>query len=446
MDMVINIKERTMVKPAKETPRDPIWLSNLDLMTTSVHITNIYLYRNNGAANFFDTELLKHALAKVLVPFYPLAGRLRYDNDGRLEINCNSEGVLFMVAETNSVMDDLGECAPTVELLKLTPFIDRSAGISSFPLLAALITRFKCGAVCVGFSNQHRLADGTAAMYFVNAWSEVSRGLELSQAPILDRALLRARHPPQSNFDHIEYKQAPPPPPTLSKPTQQEQQHNPIVRVFKLTRDQIKVIKAKSQQSGTNNYSTFEILSTHIWKCASKARSLPSDQVTKLFTLINGRDKLDPPLPPHLFANVLYATSTVVTVADLVDNPTSYGASKIRQTLVQMDNNYLRSAIDYLELRPNLINGPGRGAEVFKSPNFGIVCWIGLPMYGSDFGWGRPFYVSPVGLRLEGKAYILPPGPVYNGNLFVAIALQSEHMKVFEKLLYDDVRVGKSAL
>ncbi|XP_060961040.1 shikimate O-hydroxycinnamoyltransferase-like [Cannabis sativa] len=167
------------------------------------------------------------------------------------------------------------------------------------------------------------------------------------------------------------------------------------------------ILKAKSQQNGTNNYSTFEILSTHIWRCASKARSLPSNQVTKLFTLINGRTKLDPPLQPHLFANVLYATSTVVTIGDLINNPINYGASKIRQTLVKMDNSYLRSAIDYLELRPNLINGPGRGADVYESPNFGIVCWIGLPMYDSDFGWGRPFYVTPVGLRLEGKAYIL---------------------------------------
>ncbi|KAF4368584.1 hypothetical protein F8388_018708 [Cannabis sativa] len=92
--------------------------------------------------SFFDTELLKHALAKVLVPFYPLVGRLRYDNGGRLEINCNLEGVLFMVAETESVMDDLVGCAPTVELLKLTPFIDRSAGVSSFPLLAAQISLY----------------------------------------------------------------------------------------------------------------------------------------------------------------------------------------------------------------------------------------------------------------------------------------------------------------
>ncbi|XP_060961039.1 shikimate O-hydroxycinnamoyltransferase-like [Cannabis sativa] len=369
---------------------------------------------NNGDVKCFDTELLKHALAKVLVPFYPLADRLRYDNGGRLEINCNSEGFLFMVAETESVMDDL-----------LHRLLDSNVS-----------------AVSIGFSNQHRLADGTAAMYFVNAWSEVARGLHLSQHPILDRALLRARNPPQPNFNHIEYQQSPQP---LSKSTQQ-QEPNPIVKVFKFTKDQIKILKAKSQQNGTNNYSTFEILSTHIWRCASKARSLPSNQVTKLFTLINGRTKLDPPLQPHLFANVLYATSTVVTIGDLVTNPINYGASKIHQTLVKIDNSYLRSAIDYLELRPNLIHGPGRGADVYESPNFGRVCWIGLPMYDSDFGWGRPFYVTPVGLRLEGKAYILPPGPINNGNLFVAIALKVEHMKVFEKLLYDGVCVGNSTL
>ncbi|KAF4397146.1 hypothetical protein G4B88_008992 [Cannabis sativa] len=93
------------------------------------------LFKDAGFSHYKITPIL----AKVLVPFYPLVGRLRYDNGGRLEINCNLEGVLFMVAETESVMDDLVGCAPTVELLKLTPFIDRSAGVSSFSLLAAQI-------------------------------------------------------------------------------------------------------------------------------------------------------------------------------------------------------------------------------------------------------------------------------------------------------------------
>ncbi|KAF4368582.1 hypothetical protein F8388_018706 [Cannabis sativa] len=131
--------------------------------------------------SFFDTELLKHALAKVLVPFYPLVGRLRYDNGGRLEINCNLEGVLFMVAETESVMDDLVGCAPTVELLKLTPFIDRSAGVSSFSLLAAQFPPFPQQVLDLwarpSASNPeepHEDSDLYCAHYFVLLWMEAS--------------------------------------------------------------------------------------------------------------------------------------------------------------------------------------------------------------------------------------------------------------------------------
>ncbi|PON47908.1 Transferase [Trema orientale] len=444
--MMINIKEMTMVKPAEETPRHALWLSNLDLMTTSVHITNVYLYRNNGAANFFETSLLKDALSKVLVPFYPLAGRFRHNNAGRLEINCNSEGVLFVVAETCSIIDDFGDFAPTTELRRLTPAIDKSGGISSFPILAVQVTYFKCGAVSLGFSHQHRSADGTAAIYFVNSWSEVTRGIDLLHPPIIDRTLLRARDPPQPVYDHIEYK----PVPTMKNPKQtikskSSDQESPIVRVFHVTRDQVNMLKASSKENGNGvKYSSFEILASHIWKCACKARSLPDDQLTKLFTLVNGRAKLCPPLPPNFFGNVLFASSTIVTVGDLISKPTGYGATKIRQTLVQMDNNYLKSAIDYLELQPSLIHGPGRGAEVFRNPNFGIVAWIGLPMYDADFGWGRPFYMGPAGLSFDGKAYILPTAD-NDGSFLVAIALQFEHMRVFEKLLYQ-VCVGKCAL
>ncbi|GAY51223.1 hypothetical protein CUMW_132600 [Citrus unshiu] len=55
--------------------------------------------------------LLKEALSKVLVPYYPMAGRLgRAENRKFIDINCNGEGVLSMEAETTSVIDDLGVC------------------------------------------------------------------------------------------------------------------------------------------------------------------------------------------------------------------------------------------------------------------------------------------------------------------------------------------------
>ena len=64
-----------------------------------------------------------------------MAGHFRHDRHGRLEIECNDEGVLFVVAESHSVIDDFGDFAPTLELQGLIPVIDYSRGISSYPFV-----------------------------------------------------------------------------------------------------------------------------------------------------------------------------------------------------------------------------------------------------------------------------------------------------------------------
>ncbi|MCL7042883.1 hypothetical protein MKW94_020612 [Papaver nudicaule] len=133
--MKINIKESTMVRPAEETPQRGLWNANVDLVVPRMHTPSVYFYRPNGSSNFFDCTVLKEALSKVLVPFYPMGGRLKRDEDGRIEIDCNGEGVLLVEAETTSVIDDFGDFAPTLELRQLIPTVDYSGDISSYPLL-----------------------------------------------------------------------------------------------------------------------------------------------------------------------------------------------------------------------------------------------------------------------------------------------------------------------
>lgn len=82
-----------------------------------------------------DSQVLKEALSKALVLFYPMAGRLKRDEDGRIEIDCNGQGVLFVEAHTNSLIDDFGDFSPTLELRQLIPSIDYSKGIETYPLL-----------------------------------------------------------------------------------------------------------------------------------------------------------------------------------------------------------------------------------------------------------------------------------------------------------------------
>ena len=134
--MRVSVKESSMVRPISETPSGSLWLSNIDLvMPTTLHPSTVYFYRSNGAATFFDVAVLKDALARVLVDFYPYAGRLEKADDGRIQINCNTEGVLFVEADCDAQLDDLGDFSPRPDLANLVPNVDYSHGISSFPIL-----------------------------------------------------------------------------------------------------------------------------------------------------------------------------------------------------------------------------------------------------------------------------------------------------------------------
>lgn len=57
----------------EETPKHKLWLSNVDVFASRDHVPTVYLYKPNGDQDFFSIEILKNALSKVLVTFYPLA-------------------------------------------------------------------------------------------------------------------------------------------------------------------------------------------------------------------------------------------------------------------------------------------------------------------------------------------------------------------------------------
>lgn len=277
---------------------------------------------------------------------------------------------------------------------------------------------------------QHHAADGASGLHFINTWSDMARGLDLTIPPFIDRTLLRARDPPKPAFQHIEYQ----PPPSMK--TNPDAVPETAVAIFRLTRDQLNTLKAKSKEEGnTIAYSSYEMLAGHVWRSVCKARGLPEDQESKLFIATDGRARLRPALPPGYFGNVIFTATPIAVAGDLQSKPTWYSASKIHDALVRMDNDYLRSALDYLELQPDL-KALVRGAHSFRCPNLGITSWARLPIHDADFGWGRPIFMGPGGIAYEGLSFVLP-SPSNDGSLSIAISLQAEHMKLFSKFLYD---------
>ncbi|XWS08072.1 hypothetical protein CRYUN_Cryun41cG0046900 [Craigia yunnanensis] len=270
---------------------------------------------------------------------------------------------------------------------------------------------------------------------FHNSWADTARGLSPGIAPFLDHTLLRARDTPTPRFRHVEFE----PSPSLKTISEPESQLSPkpsIVSVFKITADQVKALKAEVNENSNNTkYSTYSILAAHIWRCATKARDLSEDQELRLTIPIDGRNRLCPPLPPGYFSNVIFFAAADVLAGDLQSEPFIDTVKKIHEILNEMNDEYLRSGIDYIE-KTREVKTLMRGPQTMRCPNLSINSWMWLPIHDADFGWGRPIFMRPANIVHEGKAYILP-SPTKDGSLTLVTRLETSHMKLFGNLLYE---------
>ncbi|OVA05083.1 Transferase [Macleaya cordata] len=444
MTIKVTVRESMLVQPAEKTPKLSLWTSNVDQLFR-MHMPSVYFYKpTNGYSDFFDSSVLKDGLSKALVSFYPFAGRLRRDEkDGRVEIDCTGEGVMFSEAETDSVLDELGDFIPNQQLQPLIPKVDTSKDISSVPILLIQVTRFKCGGVCLGVAMDHTVADGASGIHFINTWADLSRGIDIKFPPFIDRTLLRARDPPTPCFPHIEHQ----PPPSMKnalqplqtplKPNKTTPDNSPAIAKLQISYHQINLLKAKCNEGSDQpvRFSTYEVIAGHVWRCACKARGLQDDQETKLSIATDGRLRLNPPLPNGYLGNAIFHLTPMAVSGDLLSRPLSYAASKIRDTLMRGDDEYCKSAIDFLDLHPD-IRTLVRGPHTFKCPNLGVTSWCRMPIHEVDFGWGKPIYMGPGAILYEGLCYILP-SPGNDGTLTLVISLQSDHMELYKEYFYD---------
>ncbi|CAN1246270.1 Benzyl alcohol O-benzoyltransferase [Linum grandiflorum] len=112
--LVFNVQRREpeLVRPAKPTPYEFKPLSDIDDQEgLRFHIPVIQFYKHRPSMAGKDpVAVIRNALAKTLVPYYPFAGRLREAGQNKkLVVECTGEGVLFIEADADVRMADFGE-------------------------------------------------------------------------------------------------------------------------------------------------------------------------------------------------------------------------------------------------------------------------------------------------------------------------------------------------
>ncbi|KAG0536540.1 hypothetical protein BDA96_03G072900, partial [Sorghum bicolor] len=338
------------------------------------HVPIIYLYHNNSSsdaamAGFFNVARLKEAMAKALVAFYPLAGRLGVSSDGRMEITCNDEGALFVVARAPDLTaDEVKAFKPSPELRNL--LVPRIEPSSSSIIMAIQVTFLKCGGVALGTALHHISSDASSAFHFFQTWSAFSKHgdhavMELPCHDLHPDALLTL-HPKL----------------IFSNPS------GPLAtKVFTISRAQIASLKHRCGDM----MSTFCVVSALVWQCTCIARRLVPDSKVCLSFPIDLRRRMRPPLPNHYFGNAVFRLDVTSTARDIAKEALGSIAGRIKGVIDRMDEELVRSAIDYFEMA-QIGSRPPKGT--LPQTDLYIVSWFGRPHYDVDFGWGKPQLMS----------------------------------------------------
>ncbi|XP_027169107.1 omega-hydroxypalmitate O-feruloyl transferase-like [Coffea eugenioides] len=421
-ELTVKQGQPTLIPPAEETQKGLYFLSNLD-QNIAVIVRTIYCFKSGEKGNEEAVGMIKDALSKVLVQYHPLAGRLTISPEGKLIVDCTGEGAVFVEAEADCTIEDIGDNTKPdpVTLGKLVYDVPGVKNVLEIPPLAAQVTKFKCGGFVLGLCMNHCMFDGIGAMEFVNSWGEVARGLPLKVPPFMDRTILKARNPPKIEFPHHEFAEIEDTSNTAE--LYKEEMH---YRSFCFDPEKLEKLKRKALEDGAlAKCTTFEALSAFIWRSRSQALKMKPDQKTKLLFAVDGRSRFDPPIPEGYFGNGIVLTNSLCSAGELVGNPLSFAVKLVQESVQIVTDSYMRSAIDYFEatrVRPSL------------TATLLITTWSRLSFHTTDFGWGEPVLSGPVALPEKEVSLFLSHGKERK-SVNVLLGLPAAAMKTFEELM-----------
>ncbi|KAL3850219.1 hypothetical protein ACJIZ3_012101 [Penstemon smallii] len=391
--------------------RDSLYLSNLDdMIGARVFTPTVYFYQSKALKfNHEKTvvQKLKDALRSVLVPYYPLTGRLRETKKGKLEVFfVPDQGALLVEAHSDVSLSDLGDLSvPNPAWMKLIyRFVNEEQyKVIDMPLLIAQVTKFSCGGFSLGLRICHCLCDGLGAMQFLSAWAQTTKNgsLVVNPNPCWDREIFSPRDPPRIEFPHTEFKRID----EGSSLTKSLWETKPVQKCYRISREYQTFLKSLAQSSGQLSCTTFDAMASHVWRSWVQALDVkPIDYELRLTFSVNARAKLkNPPLKDGFYGNALGVACATSTVERLTsDGCLGETARLVHEARLSVSEEYLRSTIDYIDLnRPTRLEFGGK---------LTITQWTRFSIYESaDFGWGRPVYAGPIDLTPTPQVCVFLP-------------------------------------
>ncbi|XP_019168457.1 PREDICTED: benzyl alcohol O-benzoyltransferase-like [Ipomoea nil] len=381
-----------LVPPAEPTPREIKQLSDIDDQEgLRSHIPNIFFYPKSSSMEGVDpAKFIRAAIAKALVFYYPLAGRLREGAGRKLSVDCTGEGVMFTEADADVPLDAFGDALhpPIPRLDELIYPVGGSEEFLNFPLLLFQVTRLRCGGFIFTVSLNHVVSDSPGLIKFLNTVVEMARGATSpSVLPVWKRELFSARDPPRVTCKHPEYDDVLPQSKAITTPSDNIMLH----RAFFFGPAHLSSLRS-SLPPHLRNRSTFEVLTAFLWRCRTMALGYHPDDEVRALCIVNLRSRKTTGLsgssiPPGYYGNALAHVAARTTAGELTRNPLGYAVELIMKVKGVVCEEYMKSLADFLVIK---------GRPSYNMTRTYLVSDVTRAGLGElDFGWGKPRYAGP---------------------------------------------------
>nr|WOE90129.1 alcohol acyltransferase 4 [Phytolacca americana]WOE90132.1 alcohol acyltransferase 4 [Phytolacca icosandra] len=391
----VQVKEAIFITPSQQTPNSTLSLSSIDSQLF-LRFTVEYLLVFNATSSGLDhrtfSARIKSALGRALVQYYPLAGRVQHrpDRSDRLQVVCRAQGVVFVEATSGYTRADFERAPRFVEEWRQLLYCHVDDVLKGAPPLVVQLTWLADGAVALAFGFNHCVCDGIGSAEFVNSFAELTRGVRVrGPQPVWDRFLLDpfpANNKPKltNSLSHPEFCRVQDRCGFLARFSTE-----PLVPTSSVfPKFHINELKRQSSLlSGSTSYTSFEVISAHIWRCWAKSLNMPSNQVIKLLFSVNVRNRIKPGLPAGFYGNGFVLGCAQTTVKELTEKGLAYCSDLIRIAKEKVDDKHVREVIELVSgnrTSPDLV-----GVLILSQ-------WSRLGLESVDFGLGSPAHVGPI--------------------------------------------------
>ncbi|CAN4113384.1 unnamed protein product [Withania somnifera] len=457
----------SFITPSRPTPSGVLDLSVIDsIVVLRCNARTLHVFKRGNAS------VIREAFGKVLVPYYPLAGRLKVSkhNNQLLQIECSAQGIWFVEASADctlldvnyldeaSALDDsiFDTLLPQLIHSSTPPLVGHDTIVD--PLVLVQVTEFKCGGFVMGLTFCHSICDGLGAAQFLKAVGEFARGVDkLSVTPMWCREYLLPSPSTQKEFADRETKDSssmPPPPLSIPAPDQPLEHAS-----FDIPMDEINQLKHQVMQELKMDHnvfcSSFEILAATLWRHRTRAiLNLTTDKKNsssntsiitiaddagdevKLVFFANCRQLVS--LPEGFYGNCFFPVTVTASKKFMAQASLAEVVKLIKEAKAKLPSEFLQwlDHKTYKSVNGDLLNdsfapGPGVGYDTIF-----ISEWGRLGFNEVDYGWGKPVHVIP----LQGSA-VIPVGIVSkqpwpkNGIRLMTWCVHSHHLPSFLNMM-----------